>query len=328
MLSLHKTPEAIKICDIVKGNRKVGVAYWHPVSNDKYKNTYENIQDFNDGHFRDMFELSKEQAESILLGIESDTVIESKKYFQVKRHIKEALQISMDLKDTPESFQFNFLPQKQFTPHLLVVGSTNSGKTWWMKELCLRNLKGKKEDRRNFIIISAQYHRDKTLKELRHEKYSKWVTGIDAGEDGLKNSEYDNPEEFFKNEIARRIEYAEPGTVIFADDYRDTCCSEQMRQLINRGLRVYRHMGITLCLVLHSLRSGVWSSQAHNSVGYMVLFPRSQKNKIIQFFNQELSIPMKESRELVRKFSADSRVMMVGKHMPEVLIGDKLIHLI
>jgi len=328
MLSLHKTKESIKICDIVKGRRKVGEAYWHPVANHKYKNAYDNIQDFNDEHFRDMFELSPEQAQNILSGIESNTVQESKKYFQVKRYIKDSLQVSMDLKGTPQSFQFNFRPRNEFTPHLLVVGSTNSGKTWWLKELCMRNLKGKIEDRRKFLIISAQYYRDKTLKDLRNEKYSKWVTGIDAGEDGLKNSEYDTPEEFFQNEIQPRIEFAEPGTVVYADDYRDTCCAEQMRRMINRGLRVFRHKDITLCLVLHSLRSGVWSSQAHNSVGYMVLFPRSQKNKIIQFFNQELSIPMKESRELVRKFSSDSRVMMVGKHMPEVLIGDKLLHLI
>ena len=89
-----------------------------------------------------------------------------------------------------------------------------------------------------------------------------------------------------------------------------------------------RHRGVTLMLVLHSLRSGVWSSQAHNSVGYLVLFPRSQRNKIIAFFNQELSIPLKQSRALVKRFAADSRVLILRQHMPECLIGEKLLRLI
>ena len=328
MLSLHKTENSIKVIDIVKGKRKTGEVYWHPTANDKYKNSFENIHDLNDDHFRDLFELSKDQAHSILEGIESDTVVENKKYFHVKRHIKESLLIEMDLKGTAESFEYNFKPKKEFSPHLLVVGNTNSGKSYWLKELCLRNLKGKKENRRKFIVISAQYFRDKTLKELRHEKYHQWVTGIDAGPDGLKNSDYDTPEEFFKNEIQMRVEHAEPGTIVYADDYRDTCCAEQMRIWVDSGLRVFRHLGITLCLVLHSLRSGIWSSQSSNSVGYLVLFPRSQRNKIIQYFNSELAIPLKESRELVRRFAADSRVMMVGRQMPECLIGGKLLHLI
>jgi len=328
MLSLHKTPESVKVCDIVKNGRITGEVQWHPTINDKYKNSYANIHDVNDSHFRDLFELSKEQAHAILEGIQSDTVVDSKKYFQVKRHIQESLQIEMDLKGTPESFQYNFKPKSEFNPHLLLVGNTASGKTFWFKELCLRNLKGKKENRRNFIIISAQYYRDKTLRELRHEKYSKWVTGIDAGEDGLKNSEHDTPEEFFKNEILMRTQHAEPSTVIFCDDFRDTVCAEQMRGWVDKGLRVFRHRGHTLVLVLHSLRSGIWSSQSSNSVGYMVLFPRSQRNKIIQYFNTELAIPLKESRELIRRFAADSRVLMVGRHMPECLIGHTLLHLI
>ena len=38
MLSLHKTPDSIKVCDIVKNGRKVGDVQWHPTINEKYKN--------------------------------------------------------------------------------------------------------------------------------------------------------------------------------------------------------------------------------------------------------------------------------------------------
>jgi len=127
MLSLHKTDDSVKVCDIVKGKRKTGEVYWHPTVSDKYKNSYDNIHDLNDEHFRDMFELSKEQAQTILDGINSDTVVDSKKYFQVKRHIKECLQIEMDLKGTSESFQYNFKPKKEFNPHLLLCGKASEG---------------------------------------------------------------------------------------------------------------------------------------------------------------------------------------------------------
>ena len=234
----------------------------------------------------------------------------------------------MNIADQPSQFKIKFPPGQEFAFHHLIVGGTGSGKSYTACKMALDNLKGPKRDRRKFKYFSAEWNRDKTLKELRHEKYSKWVTGIDAGEDGLQNSDYDTPEEFFKNEILMRTQYAEASTVIFCDDFRDTVCAEQMRGWVDKGVRVFRHRGHTLVLVLHSLRSGIWSSQSSNSVGYMVLFPRSQRNKIIQYFNTELAIPLKESRELIRRFAADSRVLMVGRHMPECLIGNTLLHLI
>ena len=327
MLSLEKSSDSIKVCDIVSGNRKTDIVFWHPTFDSKFQNTFDNISDLNDEYFRDAFEISPSQAELYLSAIDGGKTIEHKKFFQVKRHVKEMLQVEMDLKNTPEAFQVDFRPKKQFTPHFLVVGSTGAGKTHWVKNMIIRNLKGKKENKRQFIILSAQYNNDKTLAELRNERYERWVFGIDAGEDGFKNSDYETPEEYFEY-AKKRIEYSEPGTVVFLDDYRDTVFSENMRRYIDRGLRVLRHKGVTLIMVLHSLRSGVWSSQAHNSVGYLVLFPRSQKNKIIHFFNQELAIPLKDSRELVRRFAADSRVLMVHKQMPECLIGDKLLRLL
>ena len=238
MLSLSKDKYTPKICDIVKGKRIIDSVYWHPTFSEKYANKLENIMDFDREVFRDMFELSRKQSQEFLHAIEKGEVIENSKFFKVKQYVKDALVEEMDLSDTKEEFRIHFKPKKEFTPHFLIVGSTNSGKTFWVKQTILHNLKGKKENKRQFVVISAQYDNDKTLKELRQEKYARWVTGFDCGEDGLKNSQFDTPEQYFQF-IKTRIENAEPGTVVFADDYRDVCFSKQMRAYIDRGLRVF-----------------------------------------------------------------------------------------
>ena len=115
---------------------------------------------------------------------------------------------------------------------------------------------------------------------------------------------------------------------MFLDDFRDSVFADYMRRYVDRGLRVLRHKGVTVIMILHSLRAGAWSSQAHNSVGYMVVFPRSQRNKLIQYFNSELAIPLKEAREVVRRFALDSRSVILHKHTPECLIGTQLVRLI
>ena len=327
MLTLHEVAGATKICDIVTGKRKTGEVRWLSVPQQEHQNTFHDLQELNTEPFRDHFEVSNEKATAILDAIQNGTTIEGRKFFQIKRNLKERLQIEVDLAGTSETLQLDFRPKKQFTPHFLVVGGTGSGKTHWVKDMILRNLKGPKANRRTFLVVSAQFESDNTLKELRQDKYNGHVIGFDAGEDGLSNSNFDNAEDYF-DFIKMRIENTEPGTVVFLDDFKDTVFSEQLRRYVDRGLRVLRHKGVTLMMILHSLRAGVWSSQAHNSVGYMVVFPRSQKNKIVQFFNSELALPLKESRALVRRFALDSRVVILHKHTPECLIGTQLVRLL
>ena len=281
MLTLHKNENTVQICELVDKKTKIPV-YWHPTFKEELLNDVEDLTGFNDDYFRDRFELSKEQADSIFAGLKTDSVDETQqsKYFKVKRHVKDSLITEMSL-DGDQYFEIGFEKNNDYSGHMLFCGGTASGKSFAASRMCLKNLQGPKRYRRQFLIFSAEWDTDKTMKPLKDNKFGKYVTGIDVGEDALKNSEHENAEQFFKNEVELRCEYAEGGTVILFDDPVDSCCPNMIRKLINRGLRVYRHKQLTLLIVLHNIRSGAWSSQAYNSVRYLVLFPQNQKNNTI-----------------------------------------------
>ena len=138
------------------------------------------------------------------------------------------------------------------------------------------------------------------------------------------------PEDFFINEIATRIKHAQPGTVVVVDDPMDASpgVAIPLRNLINKMQRISRHKKIGLIFILHSIRSGIWSSQASNSCRFFSLFPRSQKGKIIDYLNRDLGMRLSEARRAVKDFSASGRHMTVRIHAPQALIGPKLIRLL
>ena len=177
-----------------------------------------------------------------------------------------------------------------------------------------------------------------------HGKYgskSGWIDGSSHGTDGsicqncntggtsaFHESVHTTEEEFFEKEIREKVEEAPPGTVVVFDDARECVSSRQVRQFIDKQLRVGRHAGLSLLVILHSLRSGAWSSQAYSSIRYLTVFPRSQRAKITSFLNKELALPMGEARDHVYAFSQTGRTMMIRYHAPECLIGPKLLRLI
>ena len=327
MLTLHKNDKTIQIAKLQEG-RGFTPIYWHPTQQDELMSAVHDLGTFNDAYFRDRFELSEEQAANIFKGLAEEQVVEKNqsKYFKVKRHIKETLLSTMDVSDTKGEFIVDFEENpNEYTHHMLLAGGTGSGKTHFAREMCLRNLDGPKRSRRHFLIISSEWNEDSTLKPLKKEKYNQYVTGIDISENSLKDSEWTTKEQFFQNEVKLRVEHAPRGTVCLCDDNMDSCCPDCMRRLINRGLRVFRHQGISLMVIIHSIRSGSWSSQAYNSIRYLVLFPRSQRGKIVNYLNQDVGLPLKEARETVRQFAQVSRHLIVRIHSPEVLIGEKLI---
>lgn len=327
MLTLQKTDQTVQIARLVEG-RRVTPVYWHPTQEETLMNAVHDLGTFNDSYFRDRFELSSEQATDIFKGLAEERVVEKNqaKYFRVKRHIKQSLLSSMNVADTSGTFQINFVPNpNEYTHHMLLAGGTASGKTYFAVQMCLRNLEGPKRFRRHFLVVSSEWDEDSTLKPLKKEKFQQYVTGIDISESSLKDSEWRTKEEFFANEVKLRVEHAPKGCVVLIDDAMDSCCPDQLRRLINRGLRVYRHQSISLMVVIHSIRSGTWSQQAYNSIRYLVLFPRSQRGKITNYLNQDVGLTLKEARETVREFAQTGRSMVVRIHSPEVLIGEKLI---
>jgi len=330
MITLHKTGDTIQIANLVEGRRETPI-YWHPIEKDELMNSVENLGTFNDAYFRDRFELSEQQASDIFGGLASETVVEKNqsKYFKVKRHLKQNLLHTMNIADTKGEFHIDFEPNpKEYSHHMLLAGGTASGKTHFGVAMVLRNLEGKKENIRHFLIISSEWDEDSTLKPLKQEKYQQFVKGIDVSENSLKDSEWNTSDEFFANEVKLRVNHAPRGAVVLIDDGMDSCCPTLLRRLVNRGLRVFRHQGISLMVIVHSIRSSSWSAQAYNSIRYLVLFPRSQKGKITNYLNQDVGLPLKDARETVREFSQTGRHMVVRIHAPECLIGPKLIKIL
>jgi len=330
MLTLTKKDNTIEIAKLVEG-RNVTPVFWHPTQTDELMNSVHDVGSFNNSYFRDRFELSGDQASEIFQGLADEQVIESNqsKYFKVKRHIKNSLMTTMDISDTKGEFIVDFEEDpNEYTHHMLLAGGTASGKTHFAREMCLRNLEGPKKFRRHFLIISSEWNEDSTLKPLKKDKFRQWVRGVDVSENALKDSQWSTKEEFFANEVKLRVEHAPRGAVCLVDDGMDSCCPTLLRRLVNRGLRVFRHQGISLMVIVHSIKSSAWSQQAYNSIRYLVLFPRSQKGKITNYLNQDIGLPLKEARETVREFSQTGRSLIVRLHSPECLIGPKLIKIL
>ena len=330
MLTLTQNDKTIQIAKLVEG-KSVQPIYWHPTQNDELMSAVHDLGTFNSAYFRDRFELSADQASEIFQGLADERVVEKNqsKYFKVKRHIKDSLMTKMDISDTHGEFIIDFEENpNQYTHHMLLAGGTGSGKTHFAREMIMRNLQGPKRFRRHFLIISAEWDADSTLKPLKQEKYRQFVRGVDISENSLKDSEWNTKEEFFQNEVKLRVEHAPRGAVCLIDDGMDGACPDLLRRLINRGLRVFRHQGISLMVIVHSIRSGAWSQQAYNSIRYLVLFPQSQKGKITNYLNQDVGMPLKEARETVREFSQTGRSLVVRIHNPECLIGPALIKIL
>ena len=329
MLTLHDADENVEVCEMVDGKSRQPV-YWHPRITTELRNSVENLSFFNTGYFRDQFELSREQATDIFDRLKADETLETNqsKFFKVKRHVTASLESEMDISDTSSVFKIKYPPGGEaFEGHTLIVGSTGQGKTYYMVQRILDNLNGRKKDRRQFIVFSAEWNKDKTLAPLKNEKYRDYVHGVDCSERTYKDSQWNTPEEFFQNEVAFVINAAPPSVLCF-DDAMDTAVPVQLRNMITRLLRVGRHQGLNLMVILHNLRSAAWSTQAHISSKYLVLFPRSSKGKIIQYLNRDLGVPLGRARDHVRAFSQTGRVMIVRLHAPELLLGEKLIRLL
>ena len=328
MLTLKEDPENICVCEMGCRKNKTKV-FWHPKKKEELRNAIDNLDSFNTAQFRDKFELSRLQASDIFEHLKNDCVCEryQKKYFKCKEHIQNSLMTEMNIEDQNASFVINFPPGTGYCAHHLIIGGTGAGKTHTCVQKILNNLKGPKKDRRDFIYFSAEWNRDATLSKLKDKRFSEHVDGVDCSEDGLKDSQWNTPEEFFLNEIKLRCDFAKK-TVICFDDAMDMCCSPYIKPLINRMMRVARHQDVSLCVLLHCIRSASWSSQSHQSCKYITLFPRSQKGKIRDFLNSDIGCSLSEAREIVQDFGQTGREMTMSLHCPQFCMNENLIRLL
>ena len=330
MLTLTDHPENIEIATLIDNGKKTPI-YWHPKKNKDLKLEIDDIKKFNTEEFRQRFAITRVQSEEILDHLVNDTepTTQQSIFFKVKAFINNSLYVEMDLRSSDsQSIEVNFPKGNDTWGELsIVAGASGSGKTYYIADKIKRNLDGKKKNRRRFFWISSEFNKDKTLKTLKKDKYRNYFTGVDVGEQAFKLSML-SKEEFFKRDVFEPIEQLRPGSCLVLGDPQDASISEYLRPLITKMLRTSRHDAIGLLYIVNIIRSGSWSSQAHNSVKYFVLFPRSGKGKVRNYLNQDIGLTMKQARENVSDFAESGRILICRLHAPQALISDKLIRLI
>ena len=325
MLTLKPHKDNVEICKMVKGRARHPI-FFHPVENETLMNSVENISSFDLPDFRDTFELSSTQSSEIFNHLRSKTTPENNKsFFQVKRHIKNALMTSMDISDTKSEFKLDFGGPDEFLSHTIIASCSGAGKTWYLVHRLIDMLKQKKEYRRQVIFLSAEWEKDKTLEPLKSEQFSEYVQGIGIGHNDIPETM--SADEYFE-EIKSRCEAAPRRTILCFDDAMDSFAPQKFRHLTDRWLRTIRHDGKSLVLIFHSIKSGVFTAQGMNSIKQLVLFPRSKKLKISNNLNKDIGIEKRETRMLMKKFSQTGRELILRMQSPEALIGNKFIQLL
>ena len=336
MLSLKSHPDNILVAEIRHGKKKKTTPlYWHPVIKPELRNTIENLDYFfKDQNFTDRFELTHEQALNIQDHMTRDEICTElqAKHFQCKRFIQNSLNQEFDISDQPDMKLEVHFPKGSDTYAWCewISGGTGSGKSFYLQKKLLTMLDGPKADRRKVIYFSPEWNLDTTIAPLKADKYKEWVTGIDCSDDSIEQSQFNTPEEFFKNEIQTRAKYASRGTILCADDPLDFAegLQEPMRRLITTLQRVGRHSGVSVIFILHRLRHGIWSQQAQSSCRYLTCFPRSNKNKIRDYLNKEIGLTLPESRRAISDFAQHARALTIRLHTPQCLISEKMVRLI
>lgn len=332
MLTLKQHKDNVKLCDMRTGNRLQDV-YWNPKRSSDLQNSVEDISAFFTPDMIDRFELSREQQDDIIFHLKQETVSTKyqSKFYKIKKYITENLFNEMDLSDSNSTFEVNFPKGSDTWPNnLICAASTSAGKTWEISQRVLRNLKGPKKDRRKFLWFSSEWNTDRTLAELKKEKYKEYIRGCEISDQAVEDSDHDTAEEFFKYEIELLTNHAPPGNCVIFDDPIDSHPGLQtpIRNLINKALRVSRHKQQGVMFILHRIRSGAWSVGGSNSCKYFLIFPRAQKGKCIMYLNQDMGLQLGEARRAVKDFGATGRPMYVQLFAPNCLIGTKLLRLI
>ena len=334
MLTFQKGKEHTEIVKLKqKGNKKNVPVLWSPVMKDELRNSIEDLDYFfQNDNFISRFELNTSESQGIKTALEQNCVCEQyqRKFFACKKYVYQSLNTEMDLSGSEQEFVFNFPPGgESYAWSTFVCGSSGSGKTHWVVDLCKRNLDGPQKDKRNFYYVSNELTIDKTLQPLRIDKYREHFTGIDISEGAIKDSGL-SATDYFRDRVKILIDNAPTGSVVICDDAQDSDpdLAELMRREIVKLQRVGRHKGIGLIYLLHSLRSGIWSSTAYSSCKYIVVFPRSMKNRIRKLLEDELGIPKREAERHLFDFSQTDRALIMRMHAPCCFLNKKLLRLI
>ena len=293
--------------------------------------------------FREKYDLSSRDIEALVPALIHEKIPEDsklrKKYFLVSKELERRSYKEIDMSDNPNAFITIDLPEKidEYPYSMSITAASGLGKTYWLKELLMRHFeqnKGKRKQKRNVVYISAELSLDKTLKELReNQKLRNYFTGVDVSQTAYDQwkemNNGGNVQEFFEKRVKAVVDNAPRNSIICADDVRDGAYGLQnlMLRYMNKGLRTARHENKSWIIISHQIAGGSWTRQIANSVRYRVLFAKSVKSKLINYFKSE-GWTLRDTREIIARFSESGRQMISRIHAPNLIIGDKLIMLV
>ena len=243
MITLHEgAKDPIHICDITRGRKVVDKLFWIAKIEEKYANQVENVREL----FRPYGDAIKKRlrVNQEKMGVAMDLLDEDlepsdeppgvhKAYWYLRHRRDQMVKNEMDLRGSKMQFELNF-PRKKDDWGLgtaVIMGSSGSGKGYWLVSLLMRHLKGSSiHHRRKIYYCSPELYIDTTLAPLRDSlKWSEWFVGIDCGIKTGEESGLD-PEQFYKERIHDVLVNAEHA-IVCLDDIQDSYCPVQLRRL-------------------------------------------------------------------------------------------------
>ncbi len=253
-------------------------------------------------------------------------------YWELHKVYERALRTEMYLGDQDDLYFEHNLPRDKRTwgGNFILVGNSGAGKTYWVVQLLLRYMRATKpHSRRTLIYVSPEWKIDKTVKRLKDKRYAFNVLGIDVSEEAVQESGLDVAA-YFKTNVREVVEKHGEKAIVVLDDFMDaaTGMEQMLRKMYIRGLRTARHKTTSIVSLVHSYASGKNTSQAIQSVKFIVMFCRSSKSRIIMFLRDHLQIPTKEGKELVERFAKLDRYMIIRMHSPVAIYNSKYLLLL
>lgn len=338
MLSLDKGPGAIEIAKLYEGkvaDHKPKLEgkplYWLPKRDKQYRMGVEDAESYlKSDEFRVRYKLSREHHAELQECLLRDNCPEGglvKKFYDIREDLENRLYSEMELGDT--QYLRVDLPddKKQFSQHWVVIGSSNSGKSYWCLQQALQSLRGPPKGRRQIVWASTELEDDETIKPLLAGGLKKLVTTIDTSQTAFDDWAEDGGggvQEWYDQEIKPFLIPEKHGH-IYLDDSPDSPAFRQLMHFQNRAYRTLRHKKVGLSSIQHSVRGGQYTSQAFSSVFGVLLFPRGGgRGKIQRFLADDIGFGIRRARELVASFGDTGRWMLVRMHAPGCLLGPHL----
>ena len=254
-------------------------------------------------------------------------------YWTLKGHYDSYLQREMFLGDTEDiMFELNIPHSREEWPgtHTL-IGNSGAGKTRFLTDMLLRYIKrAPVHTVRPIFWLSPEVKIDKTLDEIKKEKYDMWFHGIDISEHALKESGLDAASYYKKNIEDPIINSGVRDALVCLDDFPDGAKAlyKYLRDFFNTSLRVARHRNMGIYSLQHTYAGNKNTSQALQSNKYVTFFPRSQQSRCIQFMRDHLLMQTNRAKELTKRFAKLGRAMTIQMHSPVCIFNAKYLTLL